>query len=636
MQKENTRSKIILYAEDLLHKGKVEEAQEQYRILKDIEENDVFSTYNYARCFLLKSIITKDDVLLCKNELQRLVSNVQVLGSNTVTKTVLETLLICCEYTGEQSESLKILLKLIQVDNNRDYLYKLGELLSLHECNDEADYFFTQAKKIGEVQSYQNKSLYKELETPILKKSVYKNVPRVFLLYLGEYFALIGEIKLARKIYKSLGEIDPNDSKARYLEAKMYLHDESIGLHEGISKCRDLLLTLVKEIPSLERNPAANIDIFARLAENCKDTGQVEPAIRYVKIVLSVYPNAQYYYYLYSLLIEEDKLSEAIEALKNAMNLDKKYDTEQNREIITLSLKKIETASNRKIKTKKSRYPSTEILTGDLSTLITKYIAADLLGDEHKFISSDTKFFTMGSCFAANISRALKNSGYSCDHLGITEHINTTYANRFFAEWLKQEGDNSFLNAELNKKFEDLTQGNFTPESTVKAISQADCFILTLGVAPAFFVRGSGEFVMPKSTQITATSLSEKFYFRTTSVSENLENIKILIEKIRQISPSIKIILTVSPVPLTASFEFDSCVAADCVSKSIMRVTAHEIITNSGIKNIHYWPSFEIFRWVGSHGTGFYGGDDGYSIHVTEAKVDATIKAFIDVFRLTV
>jgi tetratricopeptide (TPR) repeat protein len=636
MQNDINRSEVLSNAEHLLREGNIQEAQEQYRILKDLDKTDILTNYNYARCFLLKTTVTKEDVLLCKHELQKLISNVPNLGASSVTKTVLETLLVCCEYVGEKSEILALLLKLTLIDKSPGLFYKLGNLLLLIECNQEANYFFSQAKYLVTDESNEAKDSHEQFDLTKNKKSIYVNAPRILLLNLAEHFSVIGEIKRAIKIYKELGEIDANDIKARYLEAKMYLHDESIGLHEGISKCRDLLLTLVEEIPSLEQNPAANLEIFARLAENCKDTGQVERAIKYVKLVLSAYPNAQYYYYLYSLLIEEDKLVEAYKALQDAINLDPKYDTEQNREIISLSLKKIEGFNVRKIKAKKSRYPSTEIFTGDFSALVKNYIAADLMGDDHKFISSETKFFTMGSCFAANISRALTNSGFFCEHLGITEHINTTYANRFFAEWLKQDSVISVSNLGLNKKFQDLTQGNFTPESTVKAIAQADCFILTLGVAPAFFDRDTGEFVMPKSTQITANSLSDKFYFRTTSVSENVENIKILIDKIRDISPSIKIILTVSPVPLMASFEYDSCVVADCISKSIMRVTAHEIIANSGIKNIHYWPSFEIFRWVGSHSGGFYGGDDGYSIHVTEAKVDATINAFIDVFRLKI
>jgi hypothetical protein len=43
-----------------------------------------------------------------------------------------------------------------------------------------------------------------------------------------------------------------------------------------------------------------------------------------------------------------------------------------------------------------------------------------------------------------------------------------------------------------------------------------------------------------------------------------------------------------------------SAIEADSISKSVMRLTAHEI-TTAGIPEIDYWPSFEIVRWCGAH-----------------------------------
>ncbi|MGC8054830.1 GSCFA domain-containing protein, partial [Salmonella enterica] len=67
--------------------------------------------------------------------------------------------------------------------------------------------------------------------------------------------------------------------------------------------------------------------------------------------------------------------------------------------------------------------------------LIKKHIAFDLRNEE-KFISRATRFFTMGSCFARNISAALNKSGYNSTHMEISEYINTTFANRAFVDWL--------------------------------------------------------------------------------------------------------------------------------------------------------------------------------------------------------
>jgi hypothetical protein len=85
-------------------------------------------------------------------------------------------------------------------------------------------------------------------------------------------------------------------------------------------------------------------------------------------------------------------------------------------------------------------------------------------------------------------------------------------------------------------------------------------------------------------------------------------------------------------VPLLASFEYESAVQADCLSKSTMRLVAHEVVNNSGIENIFYWPSFEVFRWGGSNASNFFAADDGAAWHVSEAKVAGTIRAFVDMF----
>ena len=128
--------------------------------------------------------------------------------------------------------------------------------------------------------------------------------------------------------------------------------------------------------------------------------------------------------------------------------------------------------------------------------------------------------------------------------------------------------------------------------------------------------------------------LAEQYNYRTTTVQENVDNVLYLIKFIRSLSSKIKIIITVSPIPMAASFEYESCIQADCLSKSIMRLVAHEVVNNSKIANILYWPSFEIFRWGGSQSSNYFSVDDGASGHVSEDKVLGTTEAFIDIFKI--
>jgi hypothetical protein len=234
----------------------------------------------------------------------------------------------------------------------------------------------------------------------------------------------------------------------------------------------------------------------------------------------------------------------------------------------------------------------------------------------------------MGSCFARNLAGSLNNSGYVANHMEISEYINTTFANRVFVDWLS---DTPIDDAIRDRILELLPRGS-TKENILGVIKTSDVFILTLGVAAAFFDRATGDFVLPRPSALNSRVLAEKYLFRTASVQENVDNVLYLLNFIRSIAPEIRIVVTVSPVPLLASFEYESAVQADCLSKCTMRLVAHEVVNNSSLSNILYWPSFEVFRWAGSNASSYYAADDGAAWHVSEEKVAGTIAAFVEMF----
>ena len=254
------------------------------------------------------------------------------------------------------------------------------------------------------------------------------------------------------------------------------------------------------------------------------------------------------------------------------------------------------------------------------------HIANELLIAE-KFIKKDTQFFSMGSCFARTVAQNLCDQGYQCQHLEITEHINTTFTNRIFVECLRNESNDDLV---VNR-FKELLPPDWTRESVVKSITNCDVFILTLGVAPAFFDK-NGKYVLPRASAINTMVLAEEYEYRNTSVAENLENVKYLLDCIRLFSPDCTVIVTVSPIPLMASFNNKSCVVSDCLSKSTMRVVADELVYKSSYNKIYYWPSFEVFRWAGSNASKFFGEDDDSSTHVSSNKVKDVIESFLEIF----
>ena len=425
--------------------------------------------------------------------------------------------------------------------------------------------------------------------------------------------------------FKKIVELVPDDMNARFVYAQL-IED---GSHKKCAEARDMMLSILDEHPGVFDTPTDYLDLIRQTARRCKDVGPVSKAIELFRKLSQASNQAADYFVLSEVLTNGDFLEESISSLEKAIRLDPAFDTPMNRETLEIGKSRLNQppAKSAVPRKKIGRYPETKDFLGDIQGLIKNHIAVDL-NREPKFISKSTRFFTMGSCFARNLARSLHQSGYVAQHMEISEYINTTFANRVFVDWLSDAPIDDAIRARIVE----LLPPGWSKEDTLQIIKNSDVFILTLGVAAAFFDRTTGDFVLPRPSALNSRALAEKYLFRTASVKENVDNVLYLINFVRTIRPDIKIVVTVSPVPLLASFEYESAVQADCLSKSTMRLVAHEVVNNSNISNILYWPSFEVFRWAGSNAGNFYGADDGAAWHVSEDKVAGTVRAFIEMF----
>jgi tetratricopeptide (TPR) repeat protein len=430
----------------------------------------------------------------------------------------------------------------------------------------------------------------------------------------------------ARLAFEKLVSLDPKDVNSRFIYARLI----SDGTHKKTAEARDLMLSILDEHPEIFDNVTdGNLDLIRHTAIRCKDVGPVSKAIELFRKLAQASNQAADYFLLSEVLTNGDHLEESISSLEKAIALNPAYDTPINRETLDIAKSRLSQPAPNAATTRKKigRYPETKDFVGDFDKLMKNHIAINL-SSESKFVNKGTRFFTMGSCFARNLAKSLLDRGYAAFHMEISEYINTTFANKVFVDWLSGVD----IDPAIRDRIVELLPAQWSKENTLEVIRTAGVFILTLGVAPAFFDRVTGDFVLPRPSALNSRVLAEKYLFRTTSVKENVDNVLYLINFIRSISPDIKIVVTVSPVPIVASFEFESAVQADCLSKSTMRLVAHEVVNNSNLENILYWPSFEVFRWAGSNASNFYAADDGAAWHVSEEKVAGTIKAFVDMF----
>lgn len=66
------------------------------------------------------------------------------------------------------------------------------------------------------------------------------------------------------------------------------------------------------------------------------------------------------------------------------------------------------------------------------------------------------------------------------------------------------------------------------------------------------------------------------------------------IKLMKELNPRLKFILTVSPVPLTATKSGKHVVVATMASKSVLRAVADQLVTHRA--NVDYFPSYEIIN----------------------------------------
>ena len=371
------------------------------------------------------------------------------------------------------------------------------------------------------------------------------------------------------------------------------------------------------------KNYPNDTDALTYFARTCRTVGSAEEEMRALKRLTKLIDSPNIWFQYSRVLGENGDVGRLKKAFAKIPAGGQGLDKENMRDYKDLS-RYLGTANK---KNRLSRYPGSRYeLEQDFKNSIQKYVLpGSLLAG--RFIQPDTKFFAMGSCFAHNIAMALRTNGYSTYYAGIGEEINSTNSNLFFLKWLISPNQISPQNT--TSLTELVEKHSIDVPACRAALKNTDVLIMTLGVAPCFFAKSTGKFRLTNNIPTSHLSSSDKYIFRTTTVKENKENLKQIIKLLKRTNPSIKIFFTLSPVPLRASFEFDSAVQADCLSKSTLRIAAHEILAEE-YENIFYWPSFEIVRRLSPHIDIPFGKDDQKNFHVNEELIDLIMDLFIE------
>jgi hypothetical protein len=238
----------------------------------------------------------------------------------------------------------------------------------------------------------------------------------------------------------------------------------------------------------------------------------------------------------------------------------------------------------------------------------------------------EDKIFAIGSCFARGVELAL--IGQKMDvlsrtaefdsfpsmngelPLGFTNKYNTFSiynelcwaldpAAEFPRHSLVDLGNSIFYDPHTNPALqltglEQTIHRREIMQMVTRRISQCRVVIITLGLVEVWRDNTANVFIN-RLIPGMLSSYPDRYELHLTSFVENLSNLERIHGLLSQFGhQDVQIVVTVSPVPLQATFSGEDVVIANTHSKSLLRAVAQEWATSH--ENVHYFPSYEIVQ----------------------------------------
>ncbi|MGE5207954.1 MAG: GSCFA domain-containing protein [Alphaproteobacteria bacterium] len=238
----------------------------------------------------------------------------------------------------------------------------------------------------------------------------------------------------------------------------------------------------------------------------------------------------------------------------------------------------------------------------------------------------EDKVFAIGSCFARGVELALIDQKMDVLsrtaefdsfpamngelELGFTNKYNTFSiynelrwaldpAAEFPRESLVDLGNGIFYDPHTNPALqlvglEETIHRREIMQMVTRRISQCRVVIITLGLVEVWRDTVADVFINQLIPSMHS-SYPDRYELHVTNFVENLSNLERIHGLLNQFGhQDVQIVVTVSPVPLQATFSGDDVVVANSYSKCLLRAVAQEWA--AAHKNVHYFPSYEIVQ----------------------------------------
>jgi hypothetical protein len=240
----------------------------------------------------------------------------------------------------------------------------------------------------------------------------------------------------------------------------------------------------------------------------------------------------------------------------------------------------------------------------------------------------DDKFYAIGSCFARGIESSLTGhkiivesaapefaelqpANKELSGLGFTNKYNTySILNElrwaldpdavFPQESIVQVTKTTWYDPHTNPSLAladlaETLERRAMMQAVTKRIKHCRAVIVTLGLAEVWRDVKADVFINRTPIPSLFKTQPGRYEFHLTSFAENWANLEAIYALLTQYGhPDVRIVVTVSPVPLMNTFSTMDIVVANTWAKSLLRAVAQEWATAH--PNVDYFPSYEIVQ----------------------------------------
>lgn len=282
-------------------------------------------------------------------------------------------------------------------------------------------------------------------------------------------------------------------------------------------------------------------------------------------------------------------------------------------------------------------------------------------------VSRALRVVTAGSCFAQHIGRELRKSGFRIvDAEPLPAVIPEALANDHGYRLYSARYGNIYTTAQLLQLYDEACgrvmpadpvwqkDGRFydaqrpgldpgglaTADDVIKhrahhltrvkeAFEQADLFVFTFGLTEAWVHKATGTVYPTAPGTIAGQFDPDQHAFKNYDMVEVLNAFTSFAKRLRKVNRKVRFLITVSPVPLTATASGQHVEVATALSKAILRAVCGKLYADD--PGTDYFPSYELITSANNRGVYF----EPNKRSVSAAGVAQAMKLFHDAHHIS-